>query len=147
MEELKTEVLGPDAKKGEVQEIKFLNRIITWSDVGIVLASCWHHFEIICVFVFDSLENVIFDTPTMKINGFDIWNVLQNVVKLNTKPCLETAPKQNTKMMQKCFRNEVRNAFKIYPEAIFVGIQNLVQIRKGRSRGGVELTTPPPHLF
>ena len=30
--EMKTEVLGPDAKAGEVKEVRFLNRILTWND-------------------------------------------------------------------------------------------------------------------
>ena len=45
--ELKTEVLGPDAKRGEVQEIKFLNRIITWSDAGIVWEADPRHAELL----------------------------------------------------------------------------------------------------
>jgi hypothetical protein len=34
--ELKTEVLGPDAKAGQVDEVRFLNRVITWADDGIL---------------------------------------------------------------------------------------------------------------
>ena len=32
---MKTEMLGPDAKAGEVQEIRFLDRILAWHDQGI----------------------------------------------------------------------------------------------------------------
>ena len=30
--EMKSEVLGPDAKAGEVQEVRFLNRMLSWSE-------------------------------------------------------------------------------------------------------------------
>ena len=45
--ELKTEVLGPDVKNGEVQEIRLLNRILTWSDKGIVWEADPRHAELL----------------------------------------------------------------------------------------------------
>ena len=45
-----------------------------------VLTSFPHHFEIIFVSVFLSLENVISETPTGEINGFAFWNVVRNVI-------------------------------------------------------------------
>ena len=32
--QLKTEILGPDSKKGDVQEIRFLNRVLAWHSKG-----------------------------------------------------------------------------------------------------------------
>ena len=45
--ELKVGALGHDAKNGEVQEIRFLNRIITWSDKGIVWEADPRHAELL----------------------------------------------------------------------------------------------------
>ena len=45
--ELKTEVLGPDAAKGEVQELRFLNRVITWTGTGIVWEADPRHAELL----------------------------------------------------------------------------------------------------
>ena len=44
---MKTEVLGPDAKNGEVQEIRFLNIIIAWSDKGTVCEADPRHAELL----------------------------------------------------------------------------------------------------
>ena len=45
--ELKTEMLGPDVKKGKVQEISFLNRIIIWSKGGIILGADPAHAKLL----------------------------------------------------------------------------------------------------
>ena len=45
--ELKTEVLGPNVKNSEVQEIRFFNRVITWSDKGIVWEANPRHAELL----------------------------------------------------------------------------------------------------
>ena len=45
--ELKTQVLGPDVKNDEVQEKRFLNRIITWSDKGIIWEADPRHAELL----------------------------------------------------------------------------------------------------
>ena len=45
--EIKTEVLGPDADKGEVKELRFLNRVLTWHDQGIDWEADPRHAELI----------------------------------------------------------------------------------------------------
>ena len=45
--ELKTEVLGPDAKNGEVQEIRLLNIIMTWPYKRIVWEADPRHAELL----------------------------------------------------------------------------------------------------
>ena len=44
------------------------------------LTSLWHRFDIIFVSVFESLEDVISETPTGEINGFAFWNVVRNMI-------------------------------------------------------------------
>jgi hypothetical protein len=44
---MKTEVLGPDAAKGEVQELKFLNRVLSWMPQGISWEADPRHAEMV----------------------------------------------------------------------------------------------------
>ena len=84
-----------------------------------VLTSFSHHFQIIFVSVFVSLENVISETPTKEIHGFAFWNVLRNMMKLGPKPALKTASKKTSKMMRKDSEKEGKNDVKITPGAFF----------------------------
>ena len=45
--EMKTETLGPDSKSGEVQEVRFLNRILSWTDKGISWEEDRRHAEMV----------------------------------------------------------------------------------------------------
>ena len=45
--DIKTEVLGPDADKGEVAEVRFLNRVLTWHEEGIDWEADPRHCELI----------------------------------------------------------------------------------------------------
>jgi hypothetical protein len=83
------------------------------------LTSLWHRFDIIFVSVFESLENVISETPTREIDGFAFWNVVRNMMKLDPKPGLKTASQKTSKMMRKNSEKEGKNDAKIAPEAIF----------------------------
>ena len=44
---MKTEMLGPDAKAGEVQEIRFLNWILAWHEQGISWEADPRHAEMV----------------------------------------------------------------------------------------------------
>ena len=88
-------------------------------DFGIIFDLILHHFKIIFVSVFVSLENVISETPCREINGFAFWNVLRNMKKLGRKPDLKRASQKNRKMMRKSSGKEGRNDAKIAPGPIF----------------------------
>ena len=45
--EMKTEMLGPNKEAGEVQEIRFLNRILAWHDEGISWEADPRHAEMV----------------------------------------------------------------------------------------------------
>lgn len=45
--EMKTEILGPDAESGEVREVRFLNRVLTWNDQGISWEADPRHAEMV----------------------------------------------------------------------------------------------------
>ena len=45
--EIKTEVLGPNAGAGEVQELRFLNRIMAWTEHGITWEADPRHAELV----------------------------------------------------------------------------------------------------
>ena len=45
--EMKTEMLGPDKGAGEVQEIRFLNRVLSWHDKGISWEADPRHAEMV----------------------------------------------------------------------------------------------------
>ena len=61
-----------------------------------VVPSFCHDSEIIVVFVFGSLENVILDTPTRKIHGFAFWNVRPKYDKIGSKTMSEKSVKTKT---------------------------------------------------
>ena len=45
--EIKTEVLGPDGAAGEVKELRFLNRVIRWTEAGITWEADPRHAELV----------------------------------------------------------------------------------------------------
>ena len=114
-----------------------------------VLTSFSHHFEIIFVSVFVSLENVISDTPTGEINGFGFWNVLRNMIKLNPKPCLKTASTKNHRNDEKRLaKRRAKMMTKSLRERFFRHPKIGCNFRGVERSGGVELTpTPPPQFF
>ena len=45
--EMKTEVLGPDSESGEVEEVRFLNSILSWTEKGISWKADPRHAEMV----------------------------------------------------------------------------------------------------
>ena len=45
--DIKTELLGPDPEKGELSELRFLNRVVTWHEHGIDWEADPRHAELI----------------------------------------------------------------------------------------------------